>query len=64
MSINAEKHNLLELFCKNNINTRHDIEKIQERATKLVISLKHLSYKDRLVELVYSHLIIEDFEVT
>ena len=27
------------------------IEKVQKRATKLVISLKHLSYKDRLVQL-------------
>jgi len=27
------------------------IEKVQKRATKLVISLKHLSYKDRFVQL-------------
>ena len=28
-----------------------DIEKIQKRATKLIISLKKLSYKDRLIKL-------------
>ena len=33
-----------------------NIEKVQKRATKLVISLKHLTYKERLEQLkLYTH---------
>jgi len=32
-----------------------DLEKVQMRATKLVIKLKHLRYKERLERLNYQH---------
>ena len=38
-------HSVWNPFLKGNI---ENIEKVQKRATKLVISLKHLTYKERL----------------
>jgi len=48
-----------------------DLEKVQMRATKLVLNVKHLTYKERLLQLKlpiikYRHLrgdMIEDFEI-
>jgi len=41
-------HSVWNPFLKGNI---ENIEKVQKRATKLVISLKHLTYKERLEQL-------------
>jgi len=41
-------HGVWNPFLKGNI---ENIEKVQKRSTKLVISLKHLTYKERLEQL-------------
>jgi len=46
----------VSVWCPYKKEDIEDIEKIQNRATKLIISLKKLSYKDRLIKLKLSTL--------
>jgi len=52
-------NNVWSPFLKGNIEY---VEKVQKRATKLIISLKHLTCKEKLKQLNFPTLIIDDLE--
>ena len=51
------------VWCPYNLGDIKEIEKVQKRATKLIINFKNMSYTDRLQRLNLPTLKIEDYDM-